>query len=126
MDSPGNRERQADVAHIAESIEQLANMVGLWGDRDRLEPCERRHVHRGVEHEQPVEFGHLLVGHFREQSVRRALAGASSPGNRGALDDATGRQDNARRAKRRDDRGDDGLPAIGAPGSLSRGLDHHR
>jgi hypothetical protein len=74
----------------------------------------------------PVELGYLLVGHSREQSIRRAIAGASSPSNRSALDDAAGRQDNARRAKCRDDRGDDGLPAIGAPGSLSRGLDHHR
>ena len=88
MDLSGDFGRQADVAHPAKPVEQFADVVRLRRNRHRLEPGERRHVHRCVEHEQPVEFGHLLVGNRRKQSVRRTPARAGSSGNRGTFDDA--------------------------------------
>ena len=72
--------RQADVAHPAEPIEQFADVVRLRCNWRRLEPSERCHVHRCVKHKQPVEFGDLLVGNPREQSVRRTPARASATG----------------------------------------------
>jgi hypothetical protein len=118
--------RQADVAHPAEPIEQFADVVCLRCNWHRLEPSERCHVHRGVGHEQPVEFGDLLVGNWREQSVRRTPASASSAGYCGALNDTARRQDDPGCTECRDNRGGNGLSAIGTPGCLSSSLDHHR
>jgi hypothetical protein len=53
-------------------------------------------------------------------------ARASPAGNGGTLDDAAGRQNNASGAERGDNRRGDRLPALGAPGSLSDRVDHHR
>jgi hypothetical protein len=80
IDSRCDFRRQADVAHPAEPIEQFADVVRLRCNGHRLEPSERCRVHRCVKHKQPVEFGNLLVGNRREQSVRRTPAGASSTG----------------------------------------------
>ena len=84
--------------------------------------CAKRrcHVHRCVKHKQPVEFGDLLVGNRREQSVRRTPASASATGYCRPFDDTAGRQNDRGCAERRDNRGGDGLSAIGAPGGLSR------
>ena len=120
MDSRCDFRRQADVAHPAEPIEQFADVVRLRCNWHRLEPSERCHVHRCVKHKQPVEFGNLLVGNRREQSVRRTPASASATGYCRPFDDTAGRQNDRGRAERRDNRGGDGLSAIGAPGCLSR------
>jgi hypothetical protein len=91
MDLLDDPDRQADVAHPAKPVEQLADVVRLWCNRHRLEPGERRNVHRCIKHQQPVEFGRLLVGHARKQGVRRSPARAGPASNRDALDDVAGR-----------------------------------
>jgi hypothetical protein len=126
MDPRCDLRRQADVAHPAEPIEQFADVVRLRRNGHRLEPSEWCRVHRCVKHKQPVEFGNLLAGNRREQSVRSTPASASSTGYCRPFDDTAGRQNDRGCAERRDNRGCDGLSAISVPGCLSRSLNHHR
>ena len=58
--------------------------------------------------------------------MRRAAARPGPASNSGALDNAGSGQDDAGSAQRGNNCSGDGLPAIGAPGSLRCGLNHHR
>jgi hypothetical protein len=101
-------------------------VVRLGCDRHRLKPGKRRHVDRSVECQKPAELCHLLVRNFRQQGVGCTLASASPTGDRGAFNDVAGWKNDSGGTEGSNDRDDDGLPVLGAPGGLSRGLDHHR
>ena len=84
-DARGGFGRQADAAHQAQPVEQLADVVRLGRHRHGLEPGERGGRLR-IGHQQPLELGELRVGDASEHRIRRALAGAGAPGDGGALD----------------------------------------
>ena len=53
--------RQADTSDEVQAVQQLTDVVGLGRDRHGLEPGERRHPDRGVDDEQPIQPGEVVV-----------------------------------------------------------------
>ena len=126
VDAAGVHDRHANSPDKVQTVQQLADMVGLGRDGHGLEPGEGRHAHERINDQQPIQLGQMFSGQPGHQGIGRPLAGTRPAGNGNTLDHGRAWQDDAGSPQGRDDRRGDGLSALGAAGRLRRSLDHRR
>src|SRR5689334_8552538 len=81
MDPRRGLGRDANVADAPKPIEQCPHMIGLWCGRGIPQPREWCRRECRIQDEQCVEFGKLLRGKVRQQSISSPLACPSPPCN---------------------------------------------
>ena len=89
MDATSHLPGDADLSHLPQAVENLADMIGLGSDRDGLEECELAHA-AGVVKEL-VKGLDLFSAEIGNQGVGSLLAGTRTPRAAGALDGGDGR-----------------------------------
>lgn len=73
-----------DFAHLPQAVENLADVIGLRRDGNRLDLGERTCAAGGIK--ELVQSLHLLSAQVRDQSGGRLLTGTGAPRASGTLD----------------------------------------
>ena len=116
----------ADLPDELETLEDLADVIGLGRHGDRLEPSKATDAICCRFGEQGIKREELLRGHRRDQRLGGLLACPRAPRNRGSFDRRYRRQRNAGLAQASDHAGSDHDTLVGRPCRPCRGIDHER
>lgn len=75
-----------DFAHHSQALENFADVIGLRGRRDCVEPRKRHGTLARIGNQKDIERVQLLRAKTGQERMSRLFPGARAPRNAGALD----------------------------------------